>query len=221
MLLPGAGGALQGTGFLHRCLDISLTDERPGERRSQRFRFPGGARDFVAFLDARSGPPVHPDVIAFERDDARLAGTVEVALRWCGGRGAGVRSFANSHPTPEGGTHLSGFLDGVSAAVDAYARSRGPRSATGPGPGTVRAADGLTAVVSVKLDRPEFPSATRGLLGGTQVRERVAEAVREHLGAWLEAHPEQAAAIVGRIVHGPREQVPEDPARTGGAMIGG
>ncbi|WEH13779.1 DNA gyrase subunit B [Streptomyces sp. VNUA24] len=195
--------------FLNRGLDISLTDERPGERRSERFRFPGGARDFVAWLDAGSGHPVHPDVIGFEWDDTRLAGTVEVALRWCGGRGARVRSFANSRPTPEGGTHLSGFRDGVTAAVDAYARSRGPHTATDPGLGSDRVVEGLTAVVSVKLDRPEFPGATRGLLGGTQVRERVAEAVRQHLGAWLEEHPEQAAAIVGRIVHGPRAQVPE------------
>ncbi|MFM9588360.1 DNA gyrase subunit B [Streptomyces scabiei] len=201
--------------FLNRGLDLSLTDERAGEPRSQRFRFPGGARDFVAFLDARSGPPVHPDVIGFERDDALMAGTVEVALRWCGGRGPRIRSYANSRPTPEGGTHLAGFRDGLAAAVDAYARRRGPSTATDSGLGADRAVDGLTAVVSVKLDRPEFPGATRGLLGGTQVRERVAEAVREHLGAWLEAHPEQAAAIVGRIAGGGA------PERAGTGTAGG
>ncbi|WP_353479655.1 hypothetical protein [Streptomyces sp. ALI-76-A] len=65
-----------------------------------RFQFPGGAGDFAAFLDARSGPPVHPEVMAFEREDLRTAGTVEVALRWCGSRQERVRSFANSVPTP-------------------------------------------------------------------------------------------------------------------------
>ncbi|MFD4244045.1 hypothetical protein ACFWP3_20960 [Streptomyces sp. NPDC058525] len=65
--------------------------------------------------------------------------------------------------------------------------------------------DGLTAVVSVKHDRPEFTGSTRGVLDGDAVRTSVADAVREHLGTWLDGHPEQAAAIVGRIVQGARQ----------------
>lgn len=89
--------------FLNRDLDIRLADERsPDESRSERFRFPGGIRDFVAFLDEGSGAPVHPDVIGFTREDPRMAGTVEVALRWGGGGTEQVRGFANSLPTYEG-----------------------------------------------------------------------------------------------------------------------
>jgi DNA gyrase subunit B len=107
--------------FLNRGLGISLTDGRPpGGSRSVRFRFPGGARDFVAFLDAQAEAPVHPDVIGFEQEEAAMAGAVEVALRWCGSREERVRSFANSQPTPDGGTHAAGFRDGVAAAVNAY-----------------------------------------------------------------------------------------------------
>ncbi|KFF98738.1 DNA gyrase subunit B [Streptomyces scabiei] len=191
--------------FLNRSLDISFTDERsPRESRSARFRFPGGTRDFVAFLDSRTGPPVHPDVITFEREDPRMAGTAEVALRWCAGHEEQVRSFANSQRTHEGGTHVAGFREGLTAAVNAYARRRHLLTAADPDLDTDRIGEGLTAVVSVKLDRTEFSGATRTLLGGAGVRASVAEAVREHLGTWLETHPEQATAVIDRIVRGLR-----------------
>ncbi|WUK34219.1 hypothetical protein OHS57_21065 [Streptomyces sp. NBC_00370] len=60
-----------------------------------------------------------------------------------------------------------------------------------------RISEGLTAVVSVKLDHPEFEGATRGVLGNAAVRTSVSEAVREHLGGWMERHPEQAVAVIG------------------------
>ncbi|WP_330309676.1 MULTISPECIES: DNA gyrase subunit B [unclassified Streptomyces] len=191
--------------FLNQGLSISLTDERPpGGSRPVRFQFPGGVRDFVAFLDTRAGAPVHPDVIGFEREDPRMAGTVEVALRWCGSREERVRSFANSVLTPDGGTHAMGFRDGVAAAVTSHARQRRLLAAADPDLGADRIGEGLTAVVSVKLDSPVFLGATHGTLGGAAVRACVAEAVRDHLGTWLEGHPEQAAAVVGRIVRGTR-----------------
>ncbi|WP_329266866.1 DNA gyrase subunit B [Streptomyces sp. NBC_01451] len=188
--------------FLNRGLDISLTDERtPGASRSVRCRFPGGARDFVAFLDEQAGAPVHPDVIGFEREDPRLAGTVEVALRWRSSHDERLKSYANSEPTPYGGTHTAGFREGVAAAVNAHVRERRLLTETAPAPdlNVDQISDGLTAVVSVKLDRPEFSGSKRGVLGGAAVRASVAEAVREYLATWLERHPEQAAAIIGRI----------------------
>ncbi|KQX50160.1 MULTISPECIES: ATP-binding protein [unclassified Streptomyces] len=192
--------------FLNRRLDISLTDERPhGGARSVRYRFPGGARELVAFLDAPTGASVHPDIIAFEREDPRIAGTVEVALRWHGSPEERLRSYANSAPTPHGGTHMDGFRDGVTAAVNAHARERRLLRETAHDLTADQVGEGLTAVVSLKLDRPEFAGSTRGELGGAEVRACVAEAVREHLGTWLENHPEQAAAIVGRIFHSSRK----------------
>lgn len=88
----------------------------------------------------------------------------------------------------------------MAAALDAYARARGLLTATDPGLGADRIGAGLTAVVSVKLDDPAFVGATRGELSNAEVRPRVREAVRKHLGAWLEENPEQAAAVVGRIL---------------------
>ncbi|MEU5769612.1 DNA gyrase subunit B [Streptomyces asoensis] len=190
--------------FLNRGLDMSLTDERPaGGARKVRFRFPQGVSDFVAALAAETGTGVDPEVIAFEREIPQMAGTLEVALTWDGPAGERVRGFANSLFTREGGTHLDGFRDGVAGAVTDWARGRGLLTERDAGPGADRIGEGLTAIVSVKLDQPEFLGAVRGLLGGAEVRACVGEAVREQLGGWFEEHPDRAAAIVDRIVRGP------------------
>ncbi|MBP0449264.1 DNA gyrase subunit B [Kitasatospora sp. RG8] len=187
--------------FLNRGLDVSLTDRRRSAGpRSVRFRFPGGARDFVAFLDEQEAAPVHPDVIGFEQEDPRMAGTMEVALRWRGPGEARLRSYANGWRTPAGGSHVEGLRDGVAAAVNAYARERRPLTAADPDLGADRLCEGLTAVVLVRLERPEFEGATRDRLGNVAARACVGQAVREHLRTWLEEHPDRAAAVVGRYV---------------------
>ncbi len=188
--------------LLNRGLEISLTDQRrPGDPRSALFWYPDGARDFVAILDEQKDEPVHPHIIGFEREEPRMAGTVEVALRWRASRDERVRSFANSRPT-DGGTHERGFRDGVATAVTAYARERRLLTASDPDLEADRIGEGLTAVVSVKLDNPTFEGSTRGWLGNAAVRACVEDSVREHLGRWLAGHPEQATALIDRIVQG-------------------
>ncbi|MFK0111709.1 DNA gyrase subunit B [Streptomyces sp. NPDC091217] len=187
--------------FLNRGLEISLTDERPAAgARKVRFRFPEGVRDFVAALHAETDAVLESDVIAFEREDPRMAGTMEVALMWSSSREERLRSFANSLFTREGGTHVDGFRDGVGAAVTDWARGRGLLTEQDAGPDADRIGEGLTAVVSVKLDHPEFLGPIHGRLGGDEVRACVGEAVQEHLGAWFEARPDRAAAMVDRII---------------------
>ncbi|MFD8636041.1 ATP-binding protein [Streptomyces sp. NPDC059533] len=184
--------------LLNRGLEISLTDRRhPGEPRSQRFRFEGGARDFVDFLDDH-GAPASEDTFGFEYEDPRMEGTVDVAFRWCGSHGGRILGFANSRPTA-GGTHERGFREGVAEAIDAHARERLLPAATAPESGVDPIGEGMTAVVSVKLDHPEFEGAARNVLVNSSVRVCVREAVQERLGRWLEEDPERAAAFVGRL----------------------
>ncbi|MFD8733629.1 ATP-binding protein [Streptomyces sp. NPDC059618] len=195
-------GRFRELAFLNRGLEVSLTDRRgPGESRSVRFGSPDGVRDLVAFLDGRLAEPALTEIVSFEHEDPRMAGVMEVAFRWCGCRDERIRGFANSRPTVEG-THTSGFRDGVAAAVTAYARERRLLSAADPDVGGDRIGEGLTAVVSVKLDRPEFGGATWGVLGNAEVRGCVGQAVQEHLGRWLREHPVRAAAVTDRIVRG-------------------
>ncbi|MFD9426411.1 MULTISPECIES: hypothetical protein [unclassified Streptomyces] len=187
--------------FLNRGLDISLTDQRPpGGPRSERFLFPGGAEDFVAFIAARAGTSEGTGVLGFEYEDPQIAGSVEVALmRSCTFTG-GIQSFANCVPTPGGGPHVEGFREGVAAAINTFVRERRPLTETDTGLGPDLLDDGLTAVVSVKLDHPEFEGPTRGTLAHAEVRESVAPAVQDHLSTWLAADPRRASAVVGRIV---------------------
>ncbi|OSC69457.1 DNA gyrase subunit B [Streptomyces sp. BF-3] len=192
-------GRVREVALLNRGLTLSLTDERPaGGTRSVSFRYPDGAGDFVALLDAET-ERVLPEVIAFEWEDERMAGIAEVALSWRSAREERVRSFANSAPTPEGGTHVDGFRTGVAAALTEHALRHGLLKPDGPGLGADRVGEGLTAVVSVRLDRPEHHGPTGARLGGATVRDGVEQGVREHLGSWLDRHPERAAAVIGRI----------------------
>ncbi|WP_254594735.1 hypothetical protein [Streptomyces sp. 8P21H-1] len=188
--------------FLNQGLEISLTDlRRPDESRSVRLRFPGGTRDFVGFLDGHTAASAPTDTIAFECEDPRMAGAMQVAFRWCSCPGERIRSFANSRPTI-GGTHKMGFRDGMAVAVTAYAREQGLLTPMDPDFDADRIGAGLTAVVSVKLDRPEFEGATRGVLGNSEVRDCVGQAVQDHLGRWLKEDPERAAAVIDQIVQG-------------------
>lgn len=182
--------------FLNRELDITLTDDRdPAVPRAVRFRFPGGPRTHIA----EQGPPLHQNVIGFEREYSEMEGTVEVAFRWCDCRGERIASYANSVPTTGGGTHELGFKDGLSAALTAYAQEQQLLSPTDPEFTPAQLGAGLTAVVSVKLDRPEFEGAAHNRLRNEPVRAFVTEAVREHLTAWLHANPAQATAILAHI----------------------
>lgn len=188
--------------FLNPGLDLSLTDRRrPDEARSARLCFPGGTRDFVGFLDGHEAAHSPGDTIAFAHEDSRMAGVMDLAFRWCDRPGERVRSFVNSRATLSG-THVVGFRDGVAAAVSAYARESGLLAPVYPDVPADRVGEGLTAVVSVKLDRPEFLGAIRERLGNDEARACVARAVREHLGRWLREDSERAAAVVGRIVAG-------------------
>lgn len=197
------GEQLRELAFLYPGLDLTLTDERPADGPGvQRYRHPDGVRDHVtALCAARSGtPPEH--LLAFSLEDPRLAGVLDVALAWRQEDRGQVIGYANGRATPHGGTHLEGFLDGLAGAVTSYTRACGLRSGEAPaiGPeamGSEAAGYAVTAVVSVRLDEPEFTGSTLTALGGARVRACVEEAVREHVRGWLEADPERAARAVG------------------------
>lgn len=179
--------------FLNRGLDISLTDQRPPSGpRSERFLFPAGAKDLVVFIAGWTGTSDATGVFGFEYEDPRIAGSVEVALMRSPTFAGGIQSFVNSMPTPGGGSHVVGFRQGVAAAIDTFVREQRLLTKRETDLRPDRLCDGLTAVVSVKLDRPEFEGATRDTLGNVEVRESVASAVQSHLTTWLAEDPRLA-----------------------------
>ncbi|GLW73335.1 hypothetical protein Kpho02_56340 [Kitasatospora phosalacinea] len=162
--------------LLNRELDFTLTDERSTPPRTERFHHPAGLVDFTTRL---GGDPA--ETLTVETEDDRMGGTLDLALSWTGG--GGVHCYANSRPL-DGGTQLVGFREGLAAALG---RADLPDGLI----------EGLTAVLSVKLDELELEGATLRTLGNTPARACTAEAVQRAVEAWLAEHPHRAAELAG------------------------
>ena len=189
--------------FLNKGLKIRLVDERD-EDKEVAYQYEGGIRDFVAHInDAKD--PVHKTVFYLEREEK--VGDVEVALQWNSGFQDSVFTFANNINTHEGGAHLSGFRSALSRTVNAYARQKGllkekEESLTGD---DIR--EGLAAVISVKLQEPQFEGQTKTKLGNTEVKGLVESATNRYLAEFLEERPGEAKAIVNKALQAARARL--------------
>ncbi len=209
---------LQVMAFLNRGLAINLQDERPGHKqggqrtggldaeglepegagrgkKSQTFLFEGGIVDFVRHLNA-SKEPLFKDVGYFSYQAEE--GDVEVAWQWNTGYHEGLHSFANGISTTEGGMHAEGFKRALTQAVNRYAKARNLVKAKDTAFQGDDVREGLTAIVSVRLRDPQFEGQTKAKLGNTEMRSLVERATNEHLGRWLEEHPNPAKAIINK-----------------------
>ena len=186
---------LQVMAFLNRGLEIVFRDERRSPAHEQVFHNDAGIVDFVRHLN-HTKEPLFPDVGHYA--DAGPEGEVEVAWQWNTGYHEGLHTFANGISTTEGGMHAEGFKRALTQAVNRYAKARSllkARDATLQGD-DVR--EGLTAIVSVRLADPQFEGQTKSKLGNTDIRSLVERTANEHVGRWLEEHPNPAKAIVAK-----------------------
>ena len=191
---------LRETAFLTRGLKIELIDERGAGQRDT-FHYEGGLVDFVAHLNENKDA-LHRKTVYFESENDD--GQVEVAMQWNSSYQESVFSFANNINTHEGGSHLSGFRSALTRTLNAYARGKGllkekDENLTGD---DVR--EGLTAVISVKLQDPQFEGQTKTKLGNPPVEGLVKEAVNRKLGEFFEENPGEARRIVGKAVDAAR-----------------
>jgi DNA gyrase subunit B len=189
--------------FLNKGLKIRLVDERE-EDRDVTFQYEGGIRDFVEHIN-EAKDPVHKTVFYLEREEE--VGDVEVAMQWNSGFQDSVFTFANNINTHEGGAHLSGFRSALSRTVNAYARQKGllkekEESLTGD---DIR--EGLAAVISVKLQEPQFEGQTKTKLGNTEVKGLVESATNRYLAEFLEERPGEAKAIVNKALQAARARL--------------
>jgi DNA gyrase subunit B len=197
------------TAFLTRALRIVFTDERAGGERVE-FHYEGGIRDFVGYVN-ESKDTVHRHVAYFEGENE--AGYVEVAMQWNTTYQESVFSFANNINTIEGGTHMQGFRSALTRTLNKYARDKGLLKEKEENLEGDDVREGLAAVVSVKLQNPQFEGQTKSKLGNPPIAGLVESTVNAKLAEFLEENPNDARQIVNKAIAAARARQAARKAR--------
>ena len=188
---------LRETAFLTRGLRISIADERgEGGKRSE-FHYEGGIEDFVAYLNENKDP-IQKKIVFFSGESDE--GAVEVAMQWNSSYQESVFSFANNINTHEGGAHMSGFRSALTRTLNRYAREKSMLKEKDENLTGEDIREGLTAVISAKLQDPQFEGQTKTKLGNPGMEGFVATVVNAKLAEFLEENPAEAAAVVRKAV---------------------
>ena len=185
--------------FLNKNLKIVFHDERQrdaeGAAKTEVFQYAGGVQDFVKWLN--TGKETLDKIIYFEARHEE--GSVEVAMQWSTSYSTNsVLAFANNINTQEGGTHIDGFKQAVTRSLNDYARSKGYLKDKDPNLSGDDTREGLAAVISVKLRKPQFEGQTKTKLGNSEVRPLVQTAVTQGLMEFLEENPKPAKRIIDK-----------------------
>jgi DNA gyrase subunit B len=197
--------------FLTKGLRLDFKDER-GEGAEASFKYDGGIVDFVKYLHSQgTREPLHNKVIYLE--DSADMGEVEVAMQWNNSYQENLLSFANNINTHEGGTHLSGFRSALTRTINAYARQKGELKEKDPNLQGEDVREGLTAIISVKIQDPQFEGQTKTKLGNPPVEGFVQQAVNRGLAEFLEENPGEARRIIMKSVESARAREAARKAR--------
>ena len=187
--------------FLNKGITITLTDLRVqdenGESPLTTYHSEGGLKEFAQYLD-RNREALISDVIYFEGERENIP--VEVALTYNTSYTENIQAYVNNINTHEGGTHLSGFRRGLTNTLKKYATDSGILAKEKIEIDGDDFREGLTAVVSVKVQEPQFEGQTKTKLGNREVTAPVSQAVSEMLSAYLEEHPAEAKLIVEKVI---------------------
>ena len=199
---------LRETAFLTKGLHIKLVDER-ADGKTVEFHYEGGIRDFVAHIN-EAKDAIHKHVVYFEGETEQ--GVVEVAMQWNASFQESVFTFANNINTVEGGSHLSGFRSSLTRTLNAKAQElkllKSGESLDGED-----AREGLAAVVSVKLQNPQFEGQTKTKLGNPGVEGLVQTTVNANLSQFLEENPQDAKQIITKAITAMRARLAARKAR--------
>lgn len=187
--------------YLNKGIHISITDLREkddaGIDRNEVFYSEGGLKEFVSYLDATREKLI-ADVIYMEGEKNGIP--VEVAMMYNTSYSENLHTYVNNINTHEGGTHLAGFRRGLTRTLKSYAEKSGLLSKVKIEINGDDFREGLTAVISVKVQEPQFEGQTKTKLGNNEVMGAVDIAVSEMLNNYLEEHPKQARTIVDKVI---------------------
>jgi DNA gyrase subunit B len=182
--------------FLNSGVNIILSDLRGVEPVKSEFKYEGGLKAFVQYLD-RARTPLFAEPIFIKTEREGVA--VEAALWWNDGYHEGVFCFTNNIPQRDGGTHLAGFRAALTRTINTYATSSGIAKKEKVQLTGDDAREGLTCVLSVKVADPKFSSQTKDKLVSSEVRPAVEGIMTEALGAWFEEHPVESKLVILKI----------------------
>lgn len=183
---------LRETAFLTKNLRITLRDDREDPVKERVFHYEGGIKEFVTYLN-KSKEALYPEVIYCEGEKNGVL--VEVAMQHNDAYNEATYSFVNNIITPEGGTHLAGFRNALTKTFNEYARANKILKDSDPALSGDDIREGLTAIVSIKIEEPQFEGQTKQKLGNSEARGAVDSVVSEQLTYFLEQNPQVAKTI--------------------------
>lgn len=195
--------------FLNKGITISLTDER-AEDKSETFHFAGGIIEYVEFMD-KDKDKINPKPIYLEGE--KNAVIVEVAMQYCDTYSENIFTYVNNINTEEGGTHLSGFRKALTRTINAYARKTNMLKENEDALSGDDVREGLTAVLSLKMQNPQFESQTKIKLGNSEVMPIVDNLVGDTLAEFMEENPQVAKKLVEKAIIAARARLAARKAR--------
>ncbi len=178
--------------FLTKGINISLTDKREGKEQTKSFCYEGGIKEYVEYLN-RANEPLYESIIYCEGMKNNVF--VEVAFQHNSAYSESCYSFVNNITTPEGGTHLTGFRNAMTKTFNDYARAQKILKEKDSNLSGDDIREGLTAIVSIKIEEPQFEGQTKQKLGNSEARGAVESVVSEQLTYFLEQNPSVAKII--------------------------
>ena len=200
---------LRETAFLTKNLKIILRDDRE-DKKEKVFHYEGGIKEFVTYLN-RSNVPLYDNVIYCEGKKDNVL--VEVAMQHNDSYTENIYSFVNNINTPEGGTHLTGFRNALTKTFNDYGRKNKLLKDNEPALTGEDIREGLTAIISVKIEEPQFEGQTKQKLGNSEARGAVDSVVSEQLTYFLEQNPSVAKTIIEKSVLAQRARAAARKAR--------
>jgi DNA gyrase subunit B len=196
--------------FLNKGLIITFTDDRGEAPREKKLCYEGGIADFITYLN-KNRDPLHDKIIYITGEKEKVQ--VEVAMQYHDGYNENIFSFANNVNTTEGGSHEAGFKTALTRVINDYARKNNILKEKDANLQGEDIREGLTAIVSIKIEEPQFEGQTKRKLGNTEVKGIVDSLFAEELANFLNENPSPAKKIIEKAVMASRAREASRKAR--------